>query len=120
MDEWIEVRRPADGELLGHVCPTEDGRWAALTVFGGVLAVSATQREATATVEQLGLRALAERWHHRRRGTDEWQIVLVTEAWPGRARLVEGWYSLPGSVRFEVTAADLAAGDELTLDAPPD
>lgn len=120
MDDWIEVRRPTDGELLGHIRPTEDGRWAALTVFGGALAITATQHDATATVERLGLRSLAERWHYRRRSTDEWQVVLVSEAWPGRARLVEGWYGLPGAERFEVTAADLAAGDELTLDRPPD
>ncbi len=120
VDGWIEVRREADEELLGYVRPDPDGRWAALTVFGGVLAVAATQPDATAVVARRGLAALAERWHHRRRGTDDWQIVLVAEAWPGRARLVEGWYSLPGSDTFELTAADLVAGDELVLDAPPD
>ena len=120
MDAWVEVRREADGELLGYVRPEPDGRWAALTVFGGVLAAVDTRQEATALVERRGLAALAERWHHRRRGTDDWRIVLVAEAWPGRARLVEGWYSLPGSATFELTAADLAAGDELVLDAPPD
>jgi hypothetical protein len=120
MDDWVAVRRAKDGELLGHVRPEPDDRWSALTVFGGTLAVVASRQEATALVERRGLAALAERWHYRRRGTDEWQVVLVAEAWPGRARLVEGWYGLPGSERFELTAADLAAGDELILDAPPD
>lgn len=120
MDGWIEVRRAGDSELAGYVCPDAGGRWSALTVFGGLLARRATEPEARRTVERDGLASLARHWYHRRRGEAGWRAVLVTEAWPGRARLIEGWYALPGAARFEITVADLAAGDELTLEPPDD
>ncbi|MFN8623567.1 MAG: hypothetical protein U0869_22740 [Chloroflexota bacterium] len=118
MDGWVEVRRASDSELLGYIRLEPDGRWTALTVFGGTLAVAATERDARATVERDGLASLARHWYHRRRGETEWRAVLVTEAWPGRARLIEGWYALPGAERFTITAADLIAGDDLTLEEP--
>ena len=41
------------------------------------------------------------------------------EAKPGRVRVALVYYSLPGVEATTITAADLAAGDRLTL-APPD
>jgi hypothetical protein len=113
-----EVRRAEDGELLGSVVETTDGRWAAWTVFGGVLGVRSTSAEARALVGSEGLASLARRWWYRPPSGD-WTVVLIQEAWPGRARLVEGVYALPGMPTIEITAADLAAGHDLTLE-PPD
>lgn len=112
-----DVRRAEDGELLGSVVETTDGRWAALAVFGGVLGVSSTSAEARALVESEGLASLARRWWYRPPG-GPWTVVLIQEAWPGRARLVEGVYALPGVPTIDLSAADLAAGHELTLGPP--
>ena len=118
MDDWIEVRRVGDAELLGFVQPWADG-WRALTVFGGLLGTWPSVAEARRQVEAEGLTSLARHWHLRRRGTADWEVMLILEAWPGRARVAIGWYSLPGTETFTITASDLAAGDELRLD-PPD
>jgi hypothetical protein len=113
-----EVRRAEDGELSGSVVETADGRWAARAVFGGLLGVRNSAVEARALVESEGLASLARRWWYRAPGAD-WTIVLIQEAWPGRARLVEGVYALPGMPTIDLSAADLALGHELTLE-PPD
>ncbi len=113
-----EVRRPDDGELLGSVVPTAGGRWAALAVFGGVLGVRDSEAEAQALVESEGLASLARRWFYRRSADDEWSVAVIQEAWPGRAILVDGLYALPGVPTFELTAADLAGGAEITLESP--
>jgi hypothetical protein len=47
-------------------------------------------------------------------------VVFMPEAWPGRALGVVGPYSLPGAPTFEITLADLEAGDLLTLEPPPE
>jgi hypothetical protein len=116
--EQVEVRRSSDGELLGYVGRAGSG-WAALAVFGGTIGLRANADQARALVETEGLTALGRRWFHRHRATGEWRLVVITEAWPGHARGVVGLYSLPGAERFSITADDLAAGDEMTLE-PPD
>ncbi len=113
-----EVRRADDGELLGSVAKAADGRWAALAVFGGVLGARDAEAEARALVESEGLASLARRWFYRRSADDEWSVVVIQEAWPGRAILVDGLYALPGVPTFELTAVDLAAGAEMTLEPP--
>jgi hypothetical protein len=113
-----EVRRVSDGELEGFVA-ADGGDWLALTVFHGLLGRAATAGEARAIVHRRGLAALAERWHWFSRRTGEWRIAVPQESSPGRVRVAVGYYSLPGVETAAVTAEDLAAGDELTLD-PPD
>ena len=93
---------------------------AALAVFGGRIGVRDTAAAARALVESDGLASLARHWFHRPAGTGDWRMVVIQEAWPGRAVGVVGFYALPGASRFEITEADLAAGDELTLDQPDD
>jgi hypothetical protein len=115
--EQVEVRRPTDGELLGYVGSGGAG-WAALAVFGGTIGLRADADQARALVESEGLAVLARRWYHRSRITEEWRVVVITEAWPGHARGVVGLYSLPGAERFSITADDLAAGDEMTFEPP--
>jgi hypothetical protein len=116
-----EVRRAEDGELLGYVSASADGEsWLALAVFGGRLGRRATRAEAVDLVRSEGLASLARRWFWRAVGSDEWEVVVIQEAWPGRAVGVVGLYALPGAPRFEVTAQDLAAGAELTLEPPDD
>ena len=114
-----EVRRAEDGELSGSVCELPDGRWAALAVFGGVLGVRGTAAEARAVVEADGLASLARRWFYRPAPDAEWEVVVIQEAWPGRAVVVLGPYALAGMPTIEITAADLAGGVELTHE-PPD
>ena len=120
-----EIRRAEDGELLGYVRDQGAGDvgsrgWVALAVFGGTLGVRASRPEAVALVRSDGLASLARRWFWRATGSDEWEIVLIQEAWPGRAVGVIGLYALPGAPRFEITAEDLAAGAEMTFDPPDD
>ena len=112
-----EVRRPDDGELLGSV--RRDGeRWLARTVFGGVLGGAESETGARAIVEREGLAALGRRWFYRPADAADWEVVVVQEAWPGRARLVLGPYALPGTPSIVVTAGDLEAGAALTLEPP--
>ncbi len=114
----IEVRRPGDDELAGYV--RMDGpRWLALTVFGGLIGVRNTDADARALVVAEGLAATGRRWFLRRRGEADWQVVVLQEVVPGRARGVVGLYAFPGSEPFSITAADIAAGDEMTLEPPP-
>ena len=112
-----EIRRPDDGELLGFV--RRDGeRWLARTVFGGVLGGAESETGARAIVEREGLASLGRRWFDRPADATDWEVVLIQEAWPGRARLVLGPYALPGTLAVEITAADLDAGAALTLEPP--
>ena len=116
-DETREVRRASDGELEGFVAPDGDG-WLALTVFHGVLGRAATARDARAVVHQRGLASMAERWWWFSRRTGAWRIVVPLESSPGRVRVAVGYYALPGVATATITAADLAAGDRLTLEPP--
>lgn len=112
------VRRPSDGELLGYVRASEDG-WSAEAVFGGCLARTANRADALEVVEADGLASLARRWWYRPTPDADWEVALVQEAWPGRARLVRGRYALPGMPTIVVERADLARGAVLTLERPP-
>ncbi len=109
-----EVRRPDDGELCGFVRVVGDG-YMALTVFHGVLGSFATSHEATRHVLDHGLPSLRLHWHYRASLTDDWELVLIQEARPGWARLVLGYYSLPGVPTTEF----IAGADESELRLPP-
>jgi hypothetical protein len=116
-----EVRRPDDGELLGYVRRRSDGdAWQALTVFGAQLGAAATRQGARTIVVTYGLASLAKRWFHRSAADGAWRVVVLTETWPGRARGVVGLYAIPGAPPFEISADDLGAGDEMTLEPPAD
>ena len=114
------VRRADDGELLGSVAAMGDGRFVAQAVFGGILGVRDTAAEAQALVESDGLASLARRWFHRRSPGADWEVVVIQEAWPGRAVVVLGPYALAGMPTVEVTAEDLAAGVGMSLEPPGD
>jgi hypothetical protein len=121
IDLGDEVRRPDDGELLGYVRqPADGGDWQALTVFGAILGTAPTRQAARSIVVSDGLASLARRWYHRSAADGSWRVVVLTETWPGRARGVVGMYAIPGAPPFEVSAEDLAAGDEMTLEPPAD
>ena len=109
-DGPAEVRRAGDGEVLGFVARHDDERWEARAVFGGVIGVADTAAGARALVERDGLASLSWRWFHRARPDDDWDVVVIQEAWPGRAVVVDGPYALPGVPSFEITAEALAAG----------
>lgn len=110
----IEVRRPDDGELCGHV-RADSSSWQALTVFGGLLGRYPSQEAAKHHVLTTGLSSLAERWHYREQPTAEWEIVCIQEASAHSVRLALGYYSLPGVPTVTVTRAQLDSGAELTL-----
>jgi hypothetical protein len=118
-DGMREIRRAADGELLGLVGVDGDG-WVALTVFHGLLARCDTADEAGGVVRERGLASLSERWLWYSRRSGEWRVVLPQEASPGRVRVAVGWYSLPGVETATITADDLASGDRLVLRPPDD
>lgn len=114
-----EVRRDRDDELEGFVAEG-DGQWLALTVFHAELARTATRQAAVEVVHLRGLASLSERWYWFSRRSGRWRVVLPQESSPGRVRVALGYYSLPGVDSTTVTAADLAAGDRLSLVAPED
>lgn len=117
----LEIRRVDDGELLGTIRPDDSAEdWIASTVFGGTLGRAPKASTARAVVEREGLASLARRWFHRPRATGHWQVVAIQEAWPGRVRAVVGAYAIAGAPVITITADDIAAGDELTLDPPSD
>lgn len=105
-----EVRRLHDDELCGHV-EHRDGRWAALTVFGAVLANHDERDEAERHVLADGLASLAERWTLRNGATGEEEIVCIQEANPVSVRVARDYYSLPGVPTLTITAAQLASGE---------
>lgn len=113
-----EVRR-SDGELLGYVRQRSGGSvWSALAAFGAEIGRADTREAAIELVLRDGLGSLAQRWFHRSAADGVWRVVILTETWPGRARGVVGLYALPDAPTFEISAADLAAGDEMTLVLP--
>jgi phosphoribosylformimino-5-aminoimidazole carboxamide ribotide isomerase len=111
------VRRPSDGELLGHVRRIDEA-WVAETVFGGLLARCTNRSAALDQVESDGLRALARRWWYRPSPAADWQVTLVQEASPTRVTLVLGPYAVPGTPTITVDRTDLASGATLTLERP--
>jgi hypothetical protein len=108
-----------DGELLGLVAADPAGGWLALTVFHGRLGYFPDRAAAERHVRATGLASLGERWYWFSRRTSRWHVVVPVEGRPGELTAAMGYYSLPGSETVLITAADLAAGDDLTLD-PPD
>ena len=110
----IEVRRPSDGELCGFVSATGD-RWAALTVFGGLLAEHDSPDAAAGCVLEEGLASLAERWMYRPDPSADWQVVCIQEASPTSVRLALDYYSMPGVPTLTLSSDDLAAGAQLSL-----
>jgi hypothetical protein len=113
----IEVRRPSDNELCGHVVES-DGQWQALTVFGGLLGTHSSRLDAQAQVASIGLSSLAERWHLRTGSDQQWQVVCIQEAHFDLVRLALGYYSLPGVPVIEVTRDELTHGARLVLKEP--
>ncbi len=105
-----EVRRHDDGELCGHV-EHRDGRWAALTVFGAVLATHDERDGATDHVLAAGLASLAERWTLRNGVTGQEEIVCIQEANPVSVRVARDYYSMPGVPTLTITAAQFASGE---------
>jgi hypothetical protein len=110
----IEVRRPSDGELCGHVRMI-DGTWQSLTVFGGHLGEHSSQDAAEEHVLNVGLASLAERWWLRQQPSAEWQIVCIQEANTDSVRVALGYYSLPGVPTLTITRQQMQAGATLTL-----
>jgi hypothetical protein len=111
-----EVRRAQDGELCGFVLRHSAG-YQALTVFYGVLGNFESADDASSHVTDRGLASLHEHWNFRATRSDEWQTVLVQEARPGWARLVLGYYSLPGVPTLDV-AFDAPGEAEITVRPP--
>ncbi len=112
----IEIRRDGDDELCGYV-EERDGRWRALTVFGGLLGEHADRSWAEVDVSTRGLASLAERWRlvDDIEGTDE--VVVVQEAQPGRVTVALAPYSIPGVPTRTLTADELDGRTvRLTLD----
>lgn len=91
-----EVRREEDLELMGYVRP--DGqRWAAVTVFGGLLDRYRTEDEARHTVEMCGLSSMAEPWLVR--VDDHWWPCQIQEASPTHVRLWVTAHDYPAPAR---------------------
>lgn len=96
-----EVRRTTDDELCGYIAQ-RGGAHVALTVFHGELATFDSDALARQHVLDHGLASLHRHWHFRNSPQEEWQLVLIQEARPGWARIVLGYYSLPGVPTREV------------------
>ena len=105
------ILRAEDGELRGSVARREDGRWVAQAVFGGVIGIGDTAGEARALVERDGLASLSWRWFYRPRPGADWEVVVIQEAWPGRAVVVEGAYALAGMPTYFSTASPASSSD---------
>ena len=105
----IEVRREEDGELCGFV-DERDGRWHALTVFGGVLGEHCSREDAVALVSAEGLASLAERWLLRDAADAEPQVVCIQEADPSGVTVALDHYSLPGVPTRRVSRSELETG----------
>jgi hypothetical protein len=77
------IRRPTDGELVGNVAPTGDGRWQASTVFGAALETFEQRSAAVRFLVESGLAVLAERWWLRSSSEGRWRRAFLVEAGPG-------------------------------------
>ena len=103
-----EVRRPADGELCGHV-ELSDGSWCARVVFGASLGCHSTRADAVAHVLSEGLASLAERWTLQGPDGAE-QVVCIQEANEQSVTLALGYYSMPGVPTLTITSSEFAEG----------
>jgi hypothetical protein len=104
-----EVRRPADGELCGHV-ELRDGSWVALVVFGAELGRHSIREDAVAQVLSEGLASLAERWTLQRGDGSSDEVVCIQEANAQSVTLALGYYSMPGVPTLTIRASEIAAG----------
>lgn len=104
------VRREEDGELCGFV-EERDGRWIALSVFGGVLHESHDRDDARRYVLDHGLASLAERWVLRG-GPDARapETVLIVEARSCSVTVSFGPAAVPGVESLTIPRTDLDAG----------
>lgn len=94
-----EVRRAADGELLGYL-RDRDGSgetWVPLTVFGYPLGPAAEYVEAMTLVEDSGLGFLGGPWRFREERDGKWYACAITEASPSRitVQVADGEYPYP-------------------------
>ena len=105
-----EVRRPGDDELCGYV-EHRDGRWDALTVFGGILGTHGDREAARKQILDEGLASLAERWTLRNAESGEEDVVCIQEANASAVTVALGYYSLPGVPTLTITARQLASGE---------
>ncbi len=102
--EWLAVRRPDDGEVVGYLAPHADGV-VPTTLVGSPLGGPGTAADARAALLARGLAALARRWWCRlpdplprglldaARPADGWvwRPVVVVEAAPDGARVRPEW-----------------------------
>jgi hypothetical protein len=104
-----EVTRTDDDELCGHV-DRRDGRWCALTVFGGLLGRHDQRETAVEQVLAEGLASLAERWTLRNGETGDDEVACIVEANAGAVTVARGYYSMPGVPTLTITADEIARG----------
>lgn len=108
-----EVRRDEDFELMGYV--RRDGeRWAAVTVFGGLLDRHPTEDEARDTVLTCGLSSMVEPWLVRI--DDHWWPCQIQEASPVHVRLWVTTHAYPEPKR--TVQLDHPSADVLRLRSP--
>lgn len=105
-----QVRRPDDDELCGHV-DRREGRWQALTVFGGLLGSHERRPDAERQVLEEGLASLTGRWTLRAGRGGEAEVVCIQEANTAGVTVARGYYSLPGVPTVTISAAQLATGE---------
>jgi hypothetical protein len=113
-----EVRRPADGELCGHVVRRGDA-WEALTVFGSTIGRHRARNLAVEQVMNHGLAILAERWTLRHGRTDDSQVVCIIEANPSEVTVALDYDALPGVPTLTITAGQLADGEWVLVHGCP-
>lgn len=109
-----QVHRADDEELCGHVDLSDDGRWVALTVFGGELGRHEQRASAVEQVLREGLASLADRWTLRPGGTDsrgESETVCIQEANGSEVTVAVGYYSMPGVPTLTIPADQLRSGE---------
>lgn len=104
---WQPYYRMDDGELVGYLEAVDGDRVRPRTIFGFPLAEPDTEFAGEATLEEAGLRYLAEDWGWRRTdGTV--QRVKIAEASPARVVVVNN--------DFEQAQADI--GEPIVLGVP--
>ncbi|MFM2309325.1 MAG: hypothetical protein RLY87_1446 [Chloroflexota bacterium] len=111
----IPIHRDADHELVGFVIPVAHA-WRAVTIFGGILDTCDTQHDARAVVLARGLKSLATHWQYYDVSADAWHTCLIQEASTTSVTIVLGYASVSGAPTKQLTAADFARGDILTLE----
>ena len=99
--EWRDVHRPDDGELVGHLAPTDGDDVVPVSLAGTALGPAQHPAQAVALLTDRGLAVLAGRWWCRlpdtlpagvldaaSPGTDwSWRPVLLVEVSPAGCRV---------------------------------